>query len=97
MALLRFLKPKSSLPSATDTGLGETTTKEANAAVERVLQEQSQPTGGRTRKRKVYTSFSDEQRAVIGRYAAEHSNTAAVKKLLSLIYRCIHVFDLNQI
>ena len=95
MALLRFLKPKSSLPSATDTGLGETTTKEANAAVERVLQEQSQPTGGRTRKRKVYTSFSDEQRAVIGRYAAEHSNAAAVKKFKYIQY--IHVFDLNQI
>ena len=56
------------------------TTKEANAAVERVLQEQSQPTGGRTRKRKVYTSFSDEQRAVIEHCAAEHSNAAAVNK-----------------
>jgi len=97
MALLRFLKPKSSLPSATDTGLGETTTKEANAAVGRVLQEQSQPTGGRTRKRKVYTSFSDER--------AEHGDAAAVKKfkgdfehgLGESTARYIHVFDLNQI
>ena len=41
--------------------------------------EQPQPAGG-TRKRTLYTSFSDEQRAAIGRYATEHSNTAAVKK-----------------
>ena len=85
MALLRYLKTKSSLPTPEDTGLGETTTKEANTAVQRVLTEQSQHTGGPqtqcgTRKMKLYTSFSEEQRAVIGRYAAELSNTAAVKK-----------------
>ena len=62
-----------------DTGLGEATTKEANATVQTVLTEQPQPTGG-TRTRKLYTSFSDEQRAAIGHYTAEHSNTAAVKK-----------------
>ena len=49
-----------------DTGLGETTTKEANAAVQRVLTKQPQPTGS-THTRKVYTLFSDEQRAAIGR------------------------------
>ena len=30
-----------------------------------------------------YISFSAEQRALIGRYAAEHSNSAAVKKFKS--------------
>ena len=83
MALLRYLKPKSSHPAAKDTGLDETTTKEANAAVQRVLTEQPQPTGG-TRTRKLYTYFSDEQRAAIGRYTTEHSNAAAVKKCLIL-------------
>ena len=52
----------SSLPTAKDTGLGETTTKEANTAVQQVLMEQSQCTGGPqtqsgTRKRKLYTSY----------------------------------------
>ena len=84
MALLRYLKPKSSLPTAKDTGLGKKTTKEANAAIRQVVTEQPQPTGG-TRTRKVYTSFSDEQRAAIGHYVIEHSNApAAVKKCLIL-------------
>ena len=46
MSLYSYLKTKSSLPTAKDTGLGETTTKEANAAGQRVLTEQSQCTGG---------------------------------------------------
>ena len=83
MTLLRFLKPKSFLLTAKDIGLGETSTKEANAAVQRVLTEQPQPTGS-THMRKLYTVFSDEQRAAVGRYTAEHSNAAAVKKCLIL-------------
>ena len=81
MALLRYFKPTSSLPRAKDTGLGEapTCTKQANAVVQRVLTKQLWSTGG-TCNRKLYTSFSDEQRATIGRYTAKHSNTAAVKK-----------------
>ena len=62
MALLRYSKTKSSIPTAKDTGLGETTTKDANTAVQRVLTEQSQCTGAPqtqsgTCKRKLYTSF----------------------------------------
>ena len=81
--LLRYLKPKSSQSTAKDTGLGKTTMKEANAAVQRVLLEQPQPIGG-TCTRKLYTSFSDEQKAAIGHYATERSNAAAVKKWLIL-------------
>lgn len=81
MALLRyFAKSSLSLPTAKDTGLGEATTKEANTAVQRVLEQSMQGGNSTGRKRKIYTSFSDEQRAAIGRYAAEHSNAAAVKK-----------------
>ena len=55
VALLKFFsKSSSSLLSAKDTGIGETTTK-----------------------------FSAEQRASIGRYAAEHNNSFAVKKFKS--------------
>ena len=91
MALLKYFKSSSSLPSAKDTKIGETATKEANAAVSRVLAEKqpqqssSSPAPDRpkvTGKRK-YTSFSAEQRASIGRYAAEHSNAATVKKFKS--------------
>ena len=55
---------KSFLPTTKDTGLhvGETTTKEANMTVQRVLTKQSQCTGGPqtqsgTRKNKLYTSY----------------------------------------
>ena len=33
-----------------------------------------------TKERKVYTAFSDQQRAAIGKYAVECGNTAAVRK-----------------
>ena len=39
MALLKYFKSSSSLPSAKDTKIGATATKEANAAVSRVLAE----------------------------------------------------------
>ena len=91
MALLKYFKSSSSLPSAKDTKIGETTTKEADAAISRVLAEKqpqqssSSPAPDRpkvTGKRK-YTSFSAEQKASIGRYAAEHSNAATVQKFKS--------------
>ena len=75
MSLVKYFK--SSLPTANDTGMGETVIREANAAVSRVLTPTEQST---SRKRKVYSVFSNEQRATIGQYAAENGNTAAVKK-----------------
>ena len=86
MALLKYFKSSSSLSSAEDTKIGETATKETNAAVSRVLTEKqpqqssSSPAPDRlkvTSKRK-YTSFSAEQRASIGRYATEHSNNSLI-------------------
>ena len=54
--------------------MSETVTKKA---VSRVLTLTEQST---SRKRKVYSVFSDEQRATIGQYAADDGNAAAVKK-----------------
>ena len=67
---------RQSLPKSKETGLGEVVTKEANAAVERILEEERSGTKGRKRK---YTHFAPEQRAKIAKYAAECGNTAAVR------------------
>ena len=50
----------------------------ANREIERVLEE-LQMQGGR-RKRKAYSTFSDEDCAVIEKYAAENGNASALKK-----------------
>ena len=69
------------MPSSEETGLGEAVTKEVNCAVPRVLREQNGDVtvnGGKAHKRK-YTHFSPEDRAEIAMYAAQCSNTAAVR------------------
>ena len=60
--------------------MSEAATREVNAAVSRVLTPTQPSSQQRSRKRKAYSVFSDEQRATIGQYAAENSNAAAVKK-----------------
>ena len=55
-------------PTAKDMGLSETVTKEANAAVTRLLTLMEQST---SQKQKAYSVFSDEQRATISQYAAK--------------------------
>ena len=68
------------LPTAKDTGIGEAATREANKAVREELR---RPEANQTKqmcKRKPYSVFSGEQRAQIGKYAAENGNTAAVKR-----------------
>ena len=57
--------------------MSETVIREANAAVSRVLTLTEQLT---SHKRKVYSVFSDEQRATIGQYTAKNGNATAVKK-----------------
>ena len=74
MALLRYFQAKASLSTTEETGLGDTLTQSANAAIIREVQAK------RPRKRKAYTAFTAEQRATIGKYASEHGNAAAVKK-----------------
>ena len=84
MALLRYFKPSSSLPTANETDISDAATREANAAVSCVLASDEsrrvQPGPSGPLKRKAYTSFSEEQRAAICQYAAEHGNTSAVKR-----------------
>ena len=69
-----------SLPKRDETGLGETVTKEANAAVEKVIEEERNAAKGQKRK---YTHFAPEQRAKIAKYAAECGDAAAVRHFSS--------------
>ena len=62
-----------SLPKSKESGLGEAITKEANAAVERVVE------GERNDQKRKYTHFAPEQRAKIAKYAGECGNTATVR------------------
>ena len=69
MILRKFLKPASSdLPTAERTGLPEKTVHSANCAVTSASKEGW--TSGR--KRKYTTSFTAEDRAKVGKYAAEN-------------------------
>ena len=52
--------------------MGEDATKEANRQVKRVLEEEKDV--AQQKKRKVYTSFIDVDRAARGKYAAENGN-----------------------
>ena len=67
--LRKYFKPV--LPSKESTGISEAATKEANAAVKEVLEEKRQP------KKRKYQQFTPEQRANIGKYAADNSNASA--------------------
>ena len=78
MSILNYFKAKTTLPTASQPSLTEDAVQCANREVERVLEE-LQMQGGR-RKRKAYSTFSDEDRAVIGKYAAENGNASALKK-----------------
>lgn len=76
MSILHFFQHKSPLPTPQQTRIGERTTKEANTAVQKEISAGH----GTRRKRKRYTTFKDNNRAVIGKYAAENGNISAQKK-----------------
>ena len=61
MSILSFFKPTWPIPTAEDTGIGLQATQKAYEAVKRVMSEQQakQP----AKKRKIYTTFTDQQRA----------------------------------
>ncbi len=76
MRLFRYLKPINRLPSAEQAGLPATIVQEVNQAVQDALDCDT-----RTGKKRKYTvTFTPEDRAAIGQYAAENGNAAAVKK-----------------
>ena len=77
MSLLKFFKPINQLPTTKNTGLSEHVVNEANKAVEKVLNDTEAPPA---KKRRKYTTFNPEDRADIGRYAAENGNAATVRK-----------------
>ena len=67
----------SPLPTPKETGIGTSATKASNQAVSRVLSPVNESV---KKKRKVYTAFTDQQRAAIGKYTAECGNAAALRK-----------------
>lgn len=77
MALLKYFSR--ALPTAEQTGIGKVATREANKAVTEELHHSEANQTKLQRKKKAYSVFSGEQCAAIGKYAAEHSNAAAVK------------------
>ena len=78
-SLLKFFKPTNALPTAKDTGLSEHVIREANRAVKSVQKEQ-QPNEDPPANLKKRKTFSPEDRAEIGRYAANNGNAEAVRK-----------------
>ena len=72
MSILKYFQ--TSLPTPEQTGNGERATTSANTGVSKQLK----LTGGK--KRKAYTAFSDEDRAKIGKHAAENGNSSVLKK-----------------
>ena len=81
MSILSYLKPVQRLPTPSEAGLPDSVTADVNQIVEKVLSDGEKGTEARRKpKRKYTTSFSPEDRAVIGKYAAENGNAAAIKK-----------------
>ena len=86
-ALLKYFKSSSSLPSVKDMEIGEMVTKEDNAAVSRAIaakqlqQLSSLPAPVHSKVKRKYTSFSPDQKASIGRYAAEHGGKKTLLKI----------------
>ena len=64
-----------------ETGLGEATTQAANKSVKRVLAGEGETSAKKPRKEQ--SVYSDEDRAVISRYAAENGNAMAQKHFKS--------------
>ena len=73
----------SRLPFSKETDIGKAATKVANKQVKRVLEEEEEKEAGQRKKRKVYSSYTDTDRAAIGRYAAEHGNIATQRHFKS--------------
>ena len=80
MSLRHYFKPMSSLPKSSQTQLPTNVLREVNQAVTASLGCEEERSLRAGTKRKYTKSFTPEDRAKIGRYAAENGNTAAVKK-----------------
>ena len=82
MSIRRYIKSTVNLPTTSQAQMSQEILKEVNQVVKAAL-ERAEETGnqGKTgKKRKYNTSFTPEDRAVIGRYAIEHGNAARSQK-----------------
>ena len=81
MSIRNYLKPTNKLPTAAETGLPALAVESANSAVakfgKKQLHHQDAPAG--SWKRKYTSTFTDEDRAKVGKYAAENSVARAQK------------------
>ena len=75
MSLRRYFKPTNKLPTADEAGLSANVVKEVNQVVTSAL-ERSEASAGKNRK--YTTTFTPDNRAAIGRYAANDGNSAAL-------------------
>ena len=82
MSLLRFFKPLGQLPTADQTGLPAHAVTSANSAVKRALD--GEDTDRARRKRKYTTIFTPEDRAKVGKYAAQNGVAKAQKNFRKL-------------
>ena len=73
MSITNYFK-SAGLPAPNDTVIGPVATHEANRSVKRALEKQQR---SEPKKRKVYSNFNEQDRAVIGKYAAENGGAAA--------------------
>ena len=87
MSILKYFQ--TSLPTPEQTGIGERATTSANIEVSKQLK----LTDG---KKKAYTTFSDEDRAKIGKHAAENGNSTALKNLSNRINKNTYIILYNE-
>ena len=67
-----------SVPTSENTGLPSAAVLSANKAVQKVIAESASKQLCTGKKRKYTTTFGQEDRAKIGRFAAQHGNARAV-------------------
>ena len=81
MSIRRYFKSTVNLPTPSQAQLSPNVLREVNQAVTAALErEEAGNQAKQGKKRKYNASFTPEDRAAIGRYAAKNGNAAAVKK-----------------
>ena len=75
--LYRYFSSRS-LPTSEDTGLPSAAVASANEAVQKGIVQNASEQPCTSKKRKYTTTFREEDRAKIGKFAAQHGNASAV-------------------
>ena len=93
MSIRRYFKSTVNLPIPSQAQLSPNVLREVNQAVIAALErEKVGNQAKRGKKRKYNASFTPEDRAATGRYAAENGNAAAVKKFNSVGESTVRLF-----